>query len=144
MTLLKSLTFAAQPKKDKSPALKRRTKMIARLEEQKLLLANPAHVRTVQKWVVKDGEKKLVDKQQRVMPWWQVDPTGACLLVLRSGSKPIEFEKGKAAVSVPAIDKLPSVIDTLIKAVAAGELDQQLGAAVGEVGRPIPGGRKAA
>lgn len=47
MTLLKSLTFAAQPKRDKSPFLKRRNKMIARLEEQKLLLANPAHVRMI-------------------------------------------------------------------------------------------------
>ena len=62
---------------------------------------------------------------------------------MRSGSTPIEFEKGKAAVSVPAIDKLPSVIDTLIKAVAAGELDQQL-AAVGAVGRPVSRGRRAA
>jgi hypothetical protein len=65
------------------------------------------------------------------------------LLVLRSGSKSIEFEKGKAAVSMAAIDKLPSVIDTLIKTVAAGELDQQL-AAVEEVERPVPASRKAA
>ena len=77
------------------------------------------------------------------MPWWQVDPSGVCLLVLRSGSKPIEFEKGKAAVSVPASDKLPSVIDTLIKAVAAGELDEPLNA-TGQFGRPAPSGRKAA
>jgi hypothetical protein len=44
--------------------------------------------------------------------------------------EPTEFEKGKAAVSVPAVDKLPSVIDMLIKAVVGGELNQQL-AAVG-------------
>jgi hypothetical protein len=53
------------------------------------------------------------------------------------------IREGEAAVSVPAIDKLPGVIDTLNKAVAAGELDQQL-AAVGEVGRPVPSGGKAA
>jgi hypothetical protein len=45
---------------------------------------------------------------------------------VRSGLKPIEFEKGKTAIAVPSLDKLPSVIDTLIAAIRAGELDQQL------------------
>ena len=39
----------------------------------------------------------------------------------------MEFEKGKAAIAVPLLDKLPSVIDTLITAVRNGELDEQLG-----------------
>jgi hypothetical protein len=39
--------------------------------------------------------------------------------------KPIEFKKEKAAIAVPSLDKLPSVIDTLIAAVRNGELDQQ-------------------
>ena len=47
-------------------------------------------------------------------------------LFVRSGLKPIEFEKGKAAIAVPSLDKLPSVIDTLITAVRNGELDEQL------------------
>jgi hypothetical protein len=38
----------------------------------------------------------------------------------------IEFEKGKAAIAVPSLDKLPSVIDTVITAVRDGELDQRL------------------
>jgi hypothetical protein len=37
--------------------------------------------------------------------------------------KPIEFKKGKAAIAVPSLDRLPSVIDTLIAAVRKGELD---------------------
>jgi hypothetical protein len=48
-------------------------------------------------------------------------------LFVRSGLKPIEFEKGKPAIAVQSLDKLPSVIDTLITAVRNGELDQQLG-----------------
>jgi hypothetical protein len=40
--------------------------------------------------------------------------------------KPIEFEKDKAAIAVPTLDKLPSVIDTLITAIRNGELDEQL------------------
>jgi hypothetical protein len=43
---------------------------------------------------------------------------------IKFGAKPIEFEKGKAGIVVPSRDKLPVVIDTLISAVRAGELDE--------------------
>jgi hypothetical protein len=76
--------------------------------------------------VKKDGEKSMVEKQQRVAPWWRVHPNGTYALFVRSGLKPIEFEKGKTAIAVPSLDKIPSVIDTLIAAIRAGELDQQL------------------
>jgi hypothetical protein len=45
---------------------------------------------------------------------------------LRAGGKPIEFEKGKAGIAIPTMDKLPEVIDTLIAAVRNGELDAAL------------------
>jgi len=45
---------------------------------------------------------------------------------LRADKLAIEFEKGKAAIAVPSLDKLPSVIDTVIAAARNGELDQQL------------------
>jgi hypothetical protein len=37
-----------------------------------------------------------------------------------------EFEKGKNAIAVPSLDKVPMVIDILITAVRNGELDRQL------------------
>ena len=43
---------------------------------------------------------------------------------IKFGAKPLEFEKGKAGIVVPTKDKLPTVIDTLISAVRAGELDE--------------------
>ena len=58
--------------------------------------------------------------------WWRQHPNGSYALFVRSGLKPIEFEKGKAAIAVPSLDKLPSVIDTLITAVRNGELDEHL------------------
>jgi hypothetical protein len=45
---------------------------------------------------------------------------------VRFGFKPIEFEKGKAGIAVPSMDKLVTVIQTLIAAVRAGELDELL------------------
>jgi hypothetical protein len=36
----------------------------------------------------------------------------------------MEFEKGKAAIAVPSRDKLPALIEALISAAKAGELDE--------------------
>jgi hypothetical protein len=126
MPVLKSLTFTTIPTPGGNPTLDRRAKVIACLEEQKLLLKDPNYTRTVRTWVRKDGERTMVEKQQRVTPWWRQHSNGTYALFVRSGLKPIEFEKGKTAIAVPSLDKLPSVIDTLIAAIRAGELDAQL------------------
>jgi hypothetical protein len=55
-------------------------------------------------------------------------PNGSYALAVRLGNL-VEFDKGKTAISVPTLDKLPSVIDTLISAIRNGELDAQLEAA---------------
>lgn len=56
------------------------------------------------------------------------------LLNVKSRGKSIEFEKGKAAIAVPSLDKLPAVIDTLIAATRDDELDAQLAQGI----RPPP------
>jgi uncharacterized protein DUF6641 len=126
MSALRSLTFTTLPKIGANPTLNRRTNMIARLEEQKLLLNDANYIRTVRTWVKKDGQLTPIDKQQRVLPWWRVDTDGSYVFFVRVGSKPIEFEKGKNAIIVPSLDKLPAVINILITAVRNGELDAQL------------------
>ena len=126
MTALKSLSFTTLPTQGANPILDRRAKVIARLEEQKLILKDPNYTRTVRTWVKKDDEKVMVEKQQRVLPWWRQHPNGSYALFVRSGLKQIEFDKGKPAIAVQSLDKLPSVIDTLITAIRNGELDQQL------------------
>jgi hypothetical protein len=47
MPVLKSLSFTALPKTGNDPVQQRRAKFVAKLEEQKLLLKDPNHVRTV-------------------------------------------------------------------------------------------------
>ena len=84
---------------------------------------DPNHVRTVQRWTKVNGERQATTKQQAVRPWWKTDPSGQVVMSIKFGAKPIEFEKGKAGIAVPSKDKLPTVIDTLIAAVRAGELD---------------------
>jgi hypothetical protein len=126
MNTLKYLTFTTLPTQGADPILDRRAKVIARLEEQKLILKDPNYTRTNRKWVKKDGERVIVEQRQRVPLWWRQHPNGSYALFVRSGLKQIEFEKGKPAIAVSTLDKLPSVIDTLINAIRNGELDQQL------------------
>ncbi len=126
MTSLKSLNFTTLPKADSNPTADRRMRTIARLEEQKLLLKDANYVRKVRSFVKKDGVRTSVESEQRVSPWWRKSIDGSYLFAIRSGAKAIEFEKGKAAIAVPSLDKLPAVIDTLIAATRSGELDTQL------------------
>jgi hypothetical protein len=49
------------------------------------------------------------------------------MLTVRYGARPIEFEKGKAAIAVGKKDKLVPTIETVIAAVEAGELDTAIG-----------------
>jgi hypothetical protein len=126
MSALRSLAFTTIPKIGANPTLDRRTNIIARLEEQKLLLNDLSYTRTVRTWVKNDGQLTRIDKQRRVLPWWRVNADGSYVFFIRLGSKAVEFEKGKDAIAVPALDKVPLVIDILITAVRNGELDEQL------------------
>jgi hypothetical protein len=142
MPVLKSLSFIALPKSGNDPVQMRRAKFIAKLEEQKQLLKDPNHVRTVQRWTKVNGERQAITKQQAVRPWWKADPSGQVIMSIKFGAKPIEFEKGKAGIAVGSKEKLPAVIDALIAAVRAGELDDLFSqtAKSGPIGKP----RKAA
>jgi hypothetical protein len=51
-------------------------------------------------------------------------------------TKPIEFEKGKAGIAVASKDKLPALIDALIGAAKAGELDELMERSGKPVGAP--------
>jgi hypothetical protein len=128
MSALKSLTFTALPSVGANPTLDRRAKIISRLEEQRALARDPNYKRTIRRREEKDGTKVLLEKQQRVLPWWRAAPNGSYALAIRLGNL-VEFDKGKTAIVVPSLDKLPSVIDTLITAIRNGELDNQLEAA---------------
>jgi hypothetical protein len=128
MAHLKSLNFTAVPKNvAANPVHARRATLVARLEEQRSLAQDPNYAPTMQRLVkADDGTKQLVQIPRRVRPWWRTDANGAVVLTVRCGFKAIEFDKGKAGIAVPSKEKLPAIIDTLIAAVRAGELDDVL------------------
>ena len=134
MPVLKSLTFTTIPLRRHDPVEGRRAKLVARLAEQKALLQNPAFVRVVQRWAGKGDERRQVDKQQRVRPWWRTDAGGGVIMSVYYGTKPIEFEKGKAGIAVASKEKLPTLIDTVIKAAMDGEFDELMA----RMSKPVP------
>ena len=143
MNHLKSLAFTAVPKGAANPVHARRAKLIMRLEEQKQLVQDANFAPTSKRWVkAVDGTKSIVETQRRLRPWWHTDATGAIVLTVRYGFKTIEFEKGKAGIAVASKEKLLGVIETMIAAVRAGELDallEQQG-----VARGVPKAKRAA
>src|SRR5882757_6625260 len=92
---IKNLTYTILPASSRNAVQTRRAKAIERLEEQKLLIADPSHVRVSKRWAKIDGEKKLIEKERRVYPWWRTGTDGSVIFFVRQAGKPIEFEKGK-------------------------------------------------
>lgn len=82
---------------------------------------------TKERWVADDetGLRKKVSLPKQVRQWYyQIDDK--MYFEVRYGNKLLELAKGKAAIGVGGTDKLLGVIDTVIKAVEAGELDEML------------------
>jgi hypothetical protein len=63
-----------------------------------------------------------------------IDPTGAVVLTVRYGAKPIEFAPGKAAIAVGRKEKLISTLETVI---AAGISQEDLARRSGVAKRTI-------
>ena len=133
MSALKSLNFVAIPKSSSGdPKLARRAKLIAQLEQQRELAADESYVAKRQKWVKQaDGAKQLVDAPKRVKRWWRMDGSGNCFLILRYGNKLIAPTADKGAIAVGEKGKLVAVLEAVIAAVKAGELDAAIETAKG-------------
>ena len=115
-----------------------RSKLIARLLEQKELveadLKGEQLFKTRFKFVTdsETGETKRIEVQKQLRRWWWKDEDGQVMLTLRYGNKPLAIADGKSTIEIGALGKLPKIIDTIIEAVKAGELDKQLNAAMAE------------
>lgn len=146
MTHLSTLAFTTIPREaTRNPTLIRRQRLIERLEEQKTLLNDPSFIPVSKRWKkTPDGSKTLVDHYRRLKPWWIRDANGNVILTVRSGLKALEFEKGKTGIAVGSMERLESVLDTLIAATRAGELDRLLDATTGDDKRLVPRAKKAA
>lgn len=131
-TLLSSLKVIARPKiEPKPPILGKRLKLIEKLDEQLAMaqaMIDGQSYEAFKEKTIKDpetGERKTVRKRKAVRPWY-FDDNDHYYFEIKVGLKTLEIDKGKAAIDIGNKEALPSIIETLIKAVEAGELDTQI------------------
>lgn len=134
------LTSAVPVRATIDPVQRAREKMIAVLAEQKQMAEakiagqsfTPTHI--VRKKNA-EGIRVEVETAKRVRQGWFTDGNGKVFLGVRYAGKLIEFAKDKNAIEAGELSALPNIIDTLVEAVRAGELDAQLTAAAAERGQ---------
>ena len=134
MAHLDTLKIVVKPNyQPTSPTEARRSKLIGKLQEQLAMveaeLAGKQYKRL--KWVTaadEEGEPRRIQRPVRLKQWWFRDRGNTLLLAVRYGAKALPIAKDRSAIEVASLDKLPLVLNTLIKAVDAGELDTQLAA----------------
>jgi len=118
-----------------SPIQSRRSKLIAKLEEQIALATALVEGRIyapIKTKVVVDadsGEKRSVEAAKRMKQWWFTTDNGKLALTVRYGAKVLELVKGKNAIEVASASDLVKTLEVVKAATVAGELDAAIEAA---------------
>ena len=125
MTVLDTLNFVAfNPLHNNNPIAVRRRKLVAKIGEQIQLASNKDYTPTQHKWITDaDGNQKKVEVAKRVKPWWTASVDRKINLVVRYGSKPLEFAKGKNAIELGSEGEVADVLAKIREAAELGELD---------------------
>ena len=107
--------------------LKRRRKLIAKIDEQIRLATDSNYKPTKIKWVQnEDGTERKLEIPKRVRRWWAEQLGGTVLLTIRYGNKVIEFEQGKNAIELSSKKEIMPTLQNIKKAVDNGEYDKLL------------------
>jgi hypothetical protein len=132
MAPLSKLTLTSyrrtQPNRD--PVEERRSKTLAALEQQKLVLAaalnGQEHTVTKPGWARDtDGNRQRIEKTHAVRPWFFQDAEG-WVVQLQYGARVVPLDADNNAVIVQSVNDVAAVFDIFAKAVASGELDRAL------------------
>jgi hypothetical protein len=122
MTVLDTLNFVAfNPLQNNNPIAVRRRKLMAKIDEQIQLATNKDYTPTQHKWVTDDeGKQTKVEVAKR---WWMASVDGKINLVVRYGSKPLEFSKYKNAIELASETEVADTLRKVREAAELGELD---------------------
>ena len=125
MTVLDTLNFVAfKPFTNTNPIAVRRRKLAAKIDEQILLATDKDFTPTQHKWITDEyGNQRKVEVSKRVKRWWTASVDGKINLVVRYGSKPLEFAKGKNAIELASEAEVADVLAKVREAAEIGELD---------------------
>ena len=132
MSLLKNLKIVSTPLKlEQTPQQSRRDKLSVKLIEQMHMaqaeLKGSVYERMKSVWSTdQNGDRQNVQRAAKLRKWYAKEVSGVVILRVFYGARPLELAKGKSAVEVESLEKLPAVLDTLAQAVKAGELDTEI------------------
>lgn len=122
---------AVLPKRAASAEQQRRNKLATKLAEQ-LKLAEAAlggehYARSKHQWRTNEqGERTQVVRDVKLRHWWSTEPAGSIQFSVYYGTVALELLKGKTAIEITKLSELPAVINTVLKAVLDGELDDAI------------------
>lgn len=149
MTHLAKLTFQSVTRSTKrDPVISRREKLVAGLNEQKLVhaaaLKGEDHHVERSKWMINEqGERVSVKTHRRVRPWF-FEQDGGWYVQCRYGARVIAVDGTNNAVFVKTLKDVGLMLDALIAAAQAGELDAAISKAAERKPRAKPGAVRAA
>ena len=125
MALLNSLKLSPyNPTNRNNSFLKRRRKLIAKIDEQILIATDSNYKPTKIKWVQnEDGTERKLEIPKRLRRWWCEQQGGTILLTIRYGNKVIEIEEGKNAIELSSKAELEPTLQSIKRAVDNGEFD---------------------
>ena len=125
MNILNTLNLVTfNPLRHNNPIAVRRRKLMAKIDEQIQLATNKDYTPTQHKWVTDDeGKQTKVEVAKRFKRWWTASVDGKINLVVRYGSKPLEFAKGKNAIELASEAEVANVLDKVREAAELDELD---------------------
>jgi len=129
MTQLSKLSFKTVERTGaaKDPKLERRNKLVAALDEQKLVLAakikGDAHTKQHAKWMTNEqGERVQVKTRRQVKPWFFEQDNG-WYVQCRYGARVLLVDGKNNAVFVSKLEQVSAVLDAFRAAAQTGELD---------------------
>lgn len=133
--LLKSLAIAERESFRKlDPAARAKNKLIANLRHQlkaaEAMVAGETYMvpRTVT--VDEDGQRVRKHVNKPLRTWYWRDSTGQVRFSVRVANRAVELDSGKTDIVVGEDANLPTVVQMVLRAAEAGELDKQVAAAV--------------
>ena len=129
MTQLSKLSFKTVERTGaaKDPKQDRRRKLVAAIDEQKLVLAakikGDAHTKQHAKWMTNEqGERVQVKTRRQVKPWF-FEQDGGWYVQCRYGARVLLVDGKNNAVFVGKLEQVSAVLDAFRAAAQTGELD---------------------
>jgi hypothetical protein len=132
-TLLSTLKLVTATRATQtSPAIHRRQKLIAKINEQIEMAKAQASGTTYQPTKFKNivntetGDTEYKQVAKKVRTWWWKNEAGKVNLVVRYGARVIELAKGKNSIELENEAAILPTLELIKQAVEAGELDSAI------------------